>query len=498
MIARSDWLPLFNARQLTGSFLLTGPSGEWAVVSKETYKDIHSALLPGDLHEFLERLGLILTESNANQVLGAHARRARQAYRGPSLFVVATTTRCNLSCDYCQIGNTRGHRDAPRPSAATARRVVEFAFQTPSPHVTIEFQGGEPLLEFGTVAQLVELAKEKAVETAKTLDFVLTTNLLPLSEAMLGFLAENRVAITVSLDGPEEIQTKHRFSGKASNWNRFASNLDHLTRTYPLPINGICVVRRESLGRVEEILEAYVSFRINSVFLKPIGRFGSAARDWTEVSVPTGDFLRFWSEAVDALYFRNDRYRLEERFLLILLQKALNPLDPNYLDLRNPCGAIIGQLAFDTEGNVFACDNGRFGGPFHVGSVHHSTLRDVIDGPKATALLRSTSLAAPSCLRCAYRPFCGTCLTQLHAAGADLSEVTRLASRCQINKGRLDLLFSRIVTAPQKIVDVAEERRRLFHGAGFRVSCPRPGESQASAFTLERERPLRREVACST
>ncbi len=59
----------------------------------------------------------------------------------------------------------------------TARQALELAFRSPSPHLKIEFQGGEPLLNFPLIRWITAEAKRMNKEHGKDLAFVIATNL---------------------------------------------------------------------------------------------------------------------------------------------------------------------------------------------------------------------------------------------------------------------------------------------------------------------------------
>ena len=70
-------------------------------------------------------------------------------------------------------------------SEATARQALRLAFRSPSPHLKIEFQGGEPLLNFPMVRWIVGEARRMNDEHGKNLAFVIATNLALIDDDIL-------------------------------------------------------------------------------------------------------------------------------------------------------------------------------------------------------------------------------------------------------------------------------------------------------------------------
>ena len=112
---------------------------------------------------------------------------------GPVLHIIIVTLRCNHKCQYCHAAAapmSAKHFDMTRE---TARSTVDTIFQSPSPDITIEFQGGEPLLNWEVVQFTIEYAKEKAKEKAKTVRFALVTNLSLMNEEKCEYLLSQNV-----------------------------------------------------------------------------------------------------------------------------------------------------------------------------------------------------------------------------------------------------------------------------------------------------------------
>jgi len=83
------------------------------------------------------------------------------------LHIFVVTLRCDHSCHYCQVSRqtvNKGEFDMPQDVAAAA---VNMMLQSPSPHLTLELQGGEPLLAFDTIKYIVSIAKPGAARLGK-------------------------------------------------------------------------------------------------------------------------------------------------------------------------------------------------------------------------------------------------------------------------------------------------------------------------------------------
>ena len=130
--------------------------------------------------------------------------------------VMNLTNQCNLSCQYCyEFGEDKVATPEGKPKFMdidTAKASVDFLLaQSPgrrSVHVT--FFGGETLMNFPLLKQVVNYAIKQAGAQGRSIDFSLTTNATLLTPAIIEFLSENRIGVTVSMDGPPDLHDQLR------------------------------------------------------------------------------------------------------------------------------------------------------------------------------------------------------------------------------------------------------------------------------------------------
>ena len=123
-------------------------------------------------------------------------------YGGTKLHIFVVTLRCEHSCHYCQVSRQTAAKGEFDMSHETADRSIALMFDSPSTHVTLELQGGEPLLAFETIQYIVAAAKSQSRVRGKDLDLVVTTNLALATDEMLGYFRDEGVEdFDVSLMG---------------------------------------------------------------------------------------------------------------------------------------------------------------------------------------------------------------------------------------------------------------------------------------------------------
>jgi uncharacterized Fe-S cluster-containing radical SAM superfamily protein len=138
--------------------------------------------------------------------------------------VVNVTNQCNLSCEYCyeygedKIVDTENGKQPKFMSEETARQAIDFALRESGRTAMVTFFGGETLMNFPVLRKTVAYARARAAEVGKGIDFSLTTNATLLKPDVIDFLADERIGVTISIDGPQEVQDKFRVfhNGKGS------------------------------------------------------------------------------------------------------------------------------------------------------------------------------------------------------------------------------------------------------------------------------------------
>uniref|UniRef100_UPI0025FAC161 radical SAM protein n=1 Tax=Phenylobacterium sp. TaxID=1871053 RepID=UPI0025FAC161 len=130
--------------------------------------------------------------------------------------VLNITNQCNLACTYCyEFGADKIATPEGKPkymTLETASASVDFLLaQSPGRNaVHITFFGGETLMNFKLLRQVVEYAREQAAMQGRGIGFSLTTNATLLTDEIIEFLAENEIGVTVSMDGPPDLQDLRR------------------------------------------------------------------------------------------------------------------------------------------------------------------------------------------------------------------------------------------------------------------------------------------------
>lgn len=363
------------------------------------------------------------------------------------LFVV--TLRCDHSCRYCQV--SRVVRPNPRfdMSEATALRAVELMFQSPSRVLKVEFQGGEPLLHFERIRTIVAATLERDRDEQRDIEFVVATNLAPLTDEMLAFFAEHRFLISTSLDGPRELHDANRpRPGRGSH----ELTLENLSRARAAlghdRVGALMTTTERSLAQPREIVDEYVASGFDSIFLRSVSPYGFAVRTGEAQRYQAEQFLEFYAAGLErVIEWNRAGTPIVEVFAQIVLRKILTPFATGYVDLQSPAGAGIGAVAYNYDGDVYASDEARMlaemgDQSFRLGNVHLNSYREIFGGEVVRGLLTHSVLESlPGCSDCAFLPYCGADPVFHHRTQGDLVGHRPTSAFCTRNLGVFRLLF---------------------------------------------------------
>jgi His-Xaa-Ser system radical SAM maturase HxsB len=448
--------------ELDGRYLLTNDWGHHLFLKPAQFRRwLAGKITPADpAYPRLQAGGFIRDNMDFETLSQDWKRRHGFLWQGPSLHILVLTERCNHKCLYCQSAAVGAKARGADMDLRTAKASVDMAFRSPSPTLTLEFQGGEPLMNWPVLRATVEYARKRNLKEKKDLRIGLVSNFSLMDDEKVRFFEDNAVSLCTSLDGPAEVHNKNRFYSGGNSHAQTVRWIKEISRRAErhsaqdqraFRVNALLTVTRLSLSHPKEIVDEYARLKLESVFLRPLSPLGYARRAWDRVGYTSAEFAAFYAGALDRILEVNRRGTpLVEKTAAILLHKIIGGTDPGYLDLRSPCGASVGQLAYNYDGDVYTCDEGRmisYDGDtfFRVGNVFRDGYDDLVGSGATKACCASSNLEQqPACFRCAFRPWCGVCPAYNYQAQGGLWGSMPSNDRCGMMKGLFASVFRRL------------------------------------------------------
>ncbi len=140
---------------------------------------------------------------------------------------------CNLNCAYCFASQGKYSGERAVMSLETGKRALDFLIENSGSrrNLEVDFFGGEPLMNFDVVKELVKYARQREKQTNKNFRFTLTTNGMLIDEDVIDFANKEMSNVVLSLDGRKEIHDKYRvdYNGQGS-WEKIVPKFQQLVK----------------------------------------------------------------------------------------------------------------------------------------------------------------------------------------------------------------------------------------------------------------------------
>lgn len=221
-----------------------------------------------------------LQEEVAVQLAARAEQELNTAKLGLAAIELNLTFNCNLTCDYCFVHCKSPHE---RMSLQTAQASVDLLLDRAIfPNVVITLIGGEPLLEFDLIQQLVPYALEQAGQRNLEITWAVTTNGTLLNKKILEFFAHHKINILISMDGGQKTHDRYRRtrSGEGT-WQKIASLIPLVCQYQPW-LGARMTVSPEAIDTMQEDFKAIVELGFKQLIIAPAQGASQWSRDQIE------------------------------------------------------------------------------------------------------------------------------------------------------------------------------------------------------------------------
>lgn len=338
---------------------------------------------------------------------------------------------CNLRCKYCfaDEGEYKGCRKLM--TAEIGKRAIDFVLEKSGPRKNIEVDlfGGEPLIAFDTVKEIVEYTKEKEKNYNKCVRFTMTTNATLLNDEIMEYLDKNMGNVVLSIDGRKEVNdnVRVRVDGSGS----YDSILPKIKK----------MVKMRDKSKQYYVRGTFT--RDNTDFFEDIRHLAKEGFD--EISVepvvlPNEHPLSLREEDLPVIFEQYDKLYDE----MIKRHKEGNEFKFYHfnIDLQggpcvykriSGCGAGHEYVAITPDGDIYPCHQFVGNDKFKMGNLNSPELnKDISSKFKAAHIYNK-----PECKKCWARFYCsGGCQANNYNFNGDIHIPYKLG--CEMQKKRIE------------------------------------------------------------
>ena len=178
----------------------------------------------------LEQAGKLFTPDTFAPMAGELKQKTAGVVKALCLHVAHT---CNLNCSYCFASQGKYHGERAVMSFEVGKRALDFLVENSASrkNLEVDFFGGEPLMNFQVVKDLVAYARSIEKEKGKNFRFTLTTNGVQIDQDVIDFVNRECSNVVLSLDGRKEVHDRFRvdYAGNGS-WEKIVPKFQELVK----------------------------------------------------------------------------------------------------------------------------------------------------------------------------------------------------------------------------------------------------------------------------
>ena len=337
---------------------------------------------------------------------------------------------CNLRCRYCFAGTGEYLGKRSMMSPEVGRKSIDFLIDNSGSrrNLEVDFFGGEPLMNFETVKEIVRYARSREEASGKNFRFTITTNILLLDKAKRDFINENMHNIVLSIDGRREINDamRRRVDGTGC-YDRIlplAKTMVEERQGRNYYIRG--TFTRNNLDFGEDVLHL-ADEGFDQISVEPVVASADSGLDIREEDVPQAcmEYEKLAKEYAE-------RRRLGKGFNFFHFMMDMEG-GPCAAKRFRGCGSGTEYLAVTPEGGLFPCHQFVGHDEFLMGSVFEGLNSNPVRG-----IFISTNIdSKPECRVCWAKFYCsGGCAANAYKFNKDIGIPYKVG--CELEKKRIE------------------------------------------------------------
>lgn len=338
------------------------------------------------------------------------------------------TENCNLRCSYCYEYETKNIQDTSLDFASFKKHLSYFINNyVIKDRLNITFFGGEPLLKYDLIKQIIAYCKKIELGNNYKITFSITTNGTLLDDEKIEFFKKNDLHITCSYEGLKTLHDKHRkFSTGQGSFDLIKKKLNQYSKDMP-------ILARSTFSSFN------ISFKDWLTSLTSIGiynmTFAFAFTKKTHYSEETyQNVINFFDELSNTLIAEIE---VDNFINVVCITDIIKKI---HSGVENPnvfaCGAGISSFTILSNGDIYFCHRFSNVEDFLIGN----TMDGIDDQCRKTilnsSLTKNKKVDTTNCVDCWAQLFCGGgCLNTTYLENEELNVPNKLD--CHITKEKV-------------------------------------------------------------
>ena len=337
---------------------------------------------------------------------------------------------CNLNCSYCFASQGKYHGDRAVMSFEVGKRALDFLVEHSGSrrNLEVDFFGGEPLMNFDVVKQLVAYARSIEKEKGKNFRFTLTTNGMLIDDDVIEFANRECHNVVLSLDGRREIHDRFRvdYAGKGS-FDRIVPKFQELVAKR----GGKDYYMRGTFTHANpdflEDIKVMLDLGFTELSMEPVV---CAEGDPAELTDADMEIVKKQYEQLAELMLQRDREGKPFTFYHYMIDLTGGPCIYKRI---SGCGSGTEYMAVTPWGDLYPCHQFVGEEKFKLGNVFEGVTNPEVRGEFAACNVYTR----PACRDCWARLYCsgGCAANAYHATGT----VTGIYEKgCELFRKRME------------------------------------------------------------
>lgn len=337
---------------------------------------------------------------------------------------------CNLRCDYCFASTGDFGKGRKLMTFETGKKAIDFLLEKSADRQVLEldFFGGEPLMNFGVVKQIVEYARSREAEYNKKFRFTITTNGLLLNDEITEFINKEMSNVVLSIDGRKCVNDKVRKRVDGSGC------YDTILPKFKKVVEGRgdkdYYVRgtftKYNLDFADDVYALY-NEGFDQISVEPVVADPKMPYALTEKELYS-IFGEYEKLAVRML----DGQEKGEKFNFFHFMIDLDQ-GPCAIKRLRGCGCGNDYIAITPDGDIYPCHQFVGNEDFKMGNIDEGTF----DLEMKNRFAASHIYKKPECRKCWAKFYCsGGCNANNHAYAGDILNAHKFS--CELEKKRLE------------------------------------------------------------